>query len=874
MKQTFLSLLLLFSGFLTYSNVRINEIVSDNTTGVQDAFGDYSDWIELHNSGSTAVNLAGYYLSDNDANFSKWTFPSVTIPANGYLVVFASGNNQVINNEVHTNFSISKNGEPIVLSSPTGTLIELVQLPSLAPNTSYSKSPTNTWYFAAPTFGQLNAAQPPAAPNIPTSSHAAGFYSTPINVTYTCSQATDQVVSLDFHGQVTSVLTSGSKQINTNTVMRVACRNSNQVLSAAKTDSYFIGQNSSLPVVSLSVNHDEMFGPNGIYTNYNNEQELIGHAEYFDKQKNEVFDLDLKVELHGSITKMFPMKSLRLTATASLGTPKIEGQLFSDRPYSSFKQLVLRNSGNDYNRLLYRDLLNSRIARQTNVDWLAGQPVLVFVNGAFQGLYNMRERTNTDLMESVHGVDPGNVDYFDNNGFINYPGLSNELDEIREGTNEHFQQVFNYIIAGNAQTSGGYNQVKQWIDIENFIDYFALEIYHTNWDWPHNNVRFWRPRTATGKWRYIYFDTDFGLNLFGEARTRFDLNELQRVMNTTNSAHALMFKTLMDVPEFTCAFVSRMNYLMQNVVSPQNYLAKMQELETEISAEIPRQFAKYTDQMACCRSQEVAWATNFINNRPSYMQQHLAALGSCAPPEDTTTTPPGNGICISNLPNTSTNWLLRNDWSDANSGSHIVNTSEGIQVNHRAWGYQNFWLGYQTQVNLIAGKTYQVEFDVKDNASSLGLQLMQALFTSGMNWNCPLSGQTPATITGPFSKSGYTTKTTQLSVNQTGNYYLALKFELGNQPSAATSYLLKNIKICEVSNGMRLSNADLDTEQVQSVNDASYTVTVYKSDGTKLYSHNKQGSHNLQLDNTLAPGLYIMKLESQNDIQTYKILKQ
>lgn len=872
MKQLFLSVILLLTAFLAFSNVRINEIVSDNSSGVQDAFGAYSDWIELYNSGTSAVNLTGYHLSDDSSNFGKCTLPAVSIPANGYLVIFASSQNQVINNQIHANFSISKNGEPIILSSPTSALIEYLALPALAPNASYNKSQTNTWYFGTPTFGQLNAAPPAEVPNKPTSSHTAGFYPTPITVTYTCSQSTDQVVSLDFHGQVTAVLPNGTKQVNTNSVMRVACRNTDQVISDAKTDSYFIGQNSSLPVVSLSVNHDEMFGPNGIYTNYNNEQEIIGHAEYFDKQKNEVFDLDLKVELHGSVTKMFPMKSIRLSATSSLGNSRIEGQLFSDRPYSSFKQVVLRNSGNDYNRLLYRDLLNARIARETNVDWLAGQPVLVFVNGAFQGLYNMRERTNTDLMESVHGVDPDNVDYLDNNGFISYPGLFNELDEIREGTNDHFQQVFNYIIAGNAQTTSGYNQVKEWIDIDNFIDYFALQIYHTNWDWPHNNVRFWRPRTANGKWRYIYFDTDFALNLFGEGRTNYDINELQRVLNTTNSSHALIFKKLMDVPEFKCAFMSRMEYLMQNVVSPQNYLAKMQELETEISAEIPRQFAKYTDQMACCRSQEVAWATNFINNRPAYMQQHLAALGGCTPP-DTTTTPPTNGICNTNMANTSTNWVLRNDWADANSGSQIVNSSEGIQINHRAWGYQNFWLGYQTQVNLIAGKTYQVEFDVKDNLSSLGLQNMKAVFTSGMNWNGPQGGQTMATISAPFSKSGYSTKVVQLTVNQTGNYYLALNFDLGNQPSSATSFYLKNLKICEVTNGMRVSNDDLDSDNLVPSESENYTVTVYKSDGSKLYSRKGQGSYNLELDNTLAPGLYILKLESQNDIQTYKILK-
>lgn len=879
MKRFFLVSLLHFCAILTFASVRINEVVSDNSSGYLDQFSEYPDWVELYNSGSEAVDLTGYYLSDKTTTPLKWVFPSVVIPANGYLVVYASSNNQVINGEIHTNFSISKSGEPVLLSDPTGTLLSSVNVPELGPDMSYALKPDLSWQITIPTKDALNVFQEVNFVAEPNTSLKAGLYPSPISVTYTCQFPTEKVVRVDFHDNVLEVIPTGIVSINQTTVLRMACQNENDILSDPKTDSYFIGETLALPIVSLSSNHDEMFGPNGIYTQYNNGQEILGHAEYFDKQGAEKFDLDLKLEIHGSISKMFPMKSFRMTANSAIGKPTIKGKVFEDRPYNEFKQLVLRNSGNDYNRLLYRDLLNSRIAKTTNVDWLAGQPVLTFVNGNFQGLYNLRERTNTDFVASVHGVDPNNVDFVDNNAMISYPGISNEFDEIRSGDNIHYQQLFSFIMNGNAQQVGGYNQVKQWIDIDNFIDYFALEIYHTNWDWPHNNVRLWRPRTTDGKWRFIYYDTDFGLALFHEDRTSFTKNELERVLNTTNSVHALVFKELMKISEFKCAFKDRLLYLMDHELSPANYVAEMQKLESEISSSIPRQHAKYTDQMACCRNQVVQWVNEFIQNRPVYMRQHIqSVLGTCVPEDTTIITNPT--LCEQNLANVASNWTLRNDWNDGAGGSTISNTSEGIQVTHRSWGQSLFWLGYQIRTfNLQANKEYQLEFDFKDNASSLGVQNMEAVFTTGFNWNGPQTGQVSTFISGPFTKNTYSMKTAILKVNQSGQYFVAIKCNLGNQPSALTTYQLKNLKLCEVTNtsaNLRViptQNISVHQLEVTETNQKSFSLSVYSMNGDVVYEKNGVGDQIILLDKSLNTGIYIAKLVSESGIVTQKFIQ-
>jgi len=878
MKRFLLISLLYFYAVLTFASVQINEVVSDNATGYLDQFSGHPDWIELYNASSNAVDLTGYYLSDNLTNPQKWVFPSVTIPANSYLVVFASSKNQIINGEIHTNFSISKTGEPVLLSDAMGTLISSVNLPELGPDMSYAIKPDLSWQITIPTKGEANVFQQVDFVAEPNTSLKAGLYPGPVSITYTCQFPTEKVVKVDFHNQVIEVIPTGVVNVNQTTVLRMACQNENQVISNPKTDSYFIGETSALPIVSLSSNYDEMFGPNGIYTQYNNDQEIIGHAEYFDKLGDEKFDLDLKLEIHGSVTRIFPMKSIRMTASSAIGKSTIKGKVFEDRPYNEFKQLVLRNSGNDYNRLLYRDLLNSRVARTTNVDWLAGQPVMTFFNGKFQGLYNLRERTNTDLVSSIHGVDKDSIDFLDNNAMISYPGITNELDKIRAGDNQHFQQVFNYVMSGNLQQSGGYEQVKQWIDIDNFIDYFALEIYHTNWDWPHNNVRLWRPRKTDGKWRFIYYDTDFGLALFHEDRTSYTKNELQRVLNTTNSVHALIFNRLMQVSEFKCAFTDRLLYLMDHELSPANYMAEKQKLENEISSSIPRQHAKYTDQMACCRNTVVQWVDEFIQNRPIYMRQHMKSiLSSCMPVDTTSNSTP---LCQQNLSNIASNWTLRNDWNDGAGSSYISNTSSGIQVNHRQWGQNYYWLGYQIRTfNLVANKEYQIEFDFKDNASSISVQQMEAKFTTGFNWNGPQSGQTPSFITGPFSKNTFNKYTTKLKVNQSGTYYLALKVDFGTQPSSATSVQLNNLKICDVSNpsvALRVfptkDNQNFNLE-ITETEQKPFNVAVYTMSGDLIFEKNGIGDQNLILDKSLETGIYIAKLVSETGIITQKFVQ-
>src|SRR5687767_13197672 len=97
----------------------ISEFVADNDNGINDYDGDSSDWIEIYNAGDQAIDLSGWRLTDNSANLTKWTFPSVSLASNAYVVVFASGKDKVDpDGRLHTNFQLDADGEYLALVRP------------------------------------------------------------------------------------------------------------------------------------------------------------------------------------------------------------------------------------------------------------------------------------------------------------------------------------------------------------------------------------------------------------------------------------------------------------------------------------------------------------------------------------------------------------------------------------------------------------------------------------------------------------------------------------------------------------------------------------------------------------------------------------
>lgn len=148
-------------------DVVINEFMANNDATVADPAGDFDDWIELYNNTGSAIDLTGYYLSDIADSPLKWEFPSATIPANGYLIIWAD--NDTVPSELHATFKLSAAGEGIYLSNAAGTLLDFVYFGVQTNDVSTGRYPNGTGGFMAmdPTYNAENVGQLTAIGELP-----------------------------------------------------------------------------------------------------------------------------------------------------------------------------------------------------------------------------------------------------------------------------------------------------------------------------------------------------------------------------------------------------------------------------------------------------------------------------------------------------------------------------------------------------------------------------------------------------------------------------------------------------------------------------------------------------------------------------------
>jgi hypothetical protein len=136
--------------------VVINEVMADNVHAARDPNGQYDDWIELHNNRASSLALDGYFLTDDSADLLMWQFPYVTIPADGYMIVWADADTGQTG--LHANFRLNELGEVLVLTDPDGHPCDRVVFGPQAPDISFGRFPDGTGQFMLmdPTFGAAN----------------------------------------------------------------------------------------------------------------------------------------------------------------------------------------------------------------------------------------------------------------------------------------------------------------------------------------------------------------------------------------------------------------------------------------------------------------------------------------------------------------------------------------------------------------------------------------------------------------------------------------------------------------------------------------------------------------------------------------------
>lgn len=350
-----------------------------------------------------------------------------------------------------------------------------------------------------------------------------------------------------------------AKQITQNTVVRCSEFVNGQPADTT-TQTYFINENVSMPVVALTVNHHDMFdstdgfyatgpmnqlrctNPNfnqmsmgGNQTDNNNskcaepcfkanfwcEDELPVHVEYFEKGSStteKTWEIDAGISLIGNWSRYKPKKSVAIKMdNDDYGDKVLKYSFFKTRPEAKkMKSFNLRNNGNRFWTDYIGDAMMTSLMEGTDVDYQRSLQVVVFYNGEYFGIHDLRERLNRSFVETNYGIDSKSIN------MINIKGNSAEASGTNGASATEYQQVANQITSGNfaGDNNQSYEQMKQKFNMNSFAQYMLAEFYFHNGDWPENNIRAWGGNG--NPFKFVAFDTDHGFG-FSPGISGFDV---------------------------------------------------------------------------------------------------------------------------------------------------------------------------------------------------------------------------------------------------------------------------------------------------------------------------------------------------------------
>ena len=182
----------LFVNLGSFANAQVlyvNEAMASNSSTVADAAGEYEDWVEIYNPGSGSVDIGGYYVSDKLNDLTKYQLPAgdpaTVIPANGYLILWAS--DEPSRGVLHLPFKLSAGGEAFAISAPDGTLISSLSFDDQQTDISYGRFPdgsANLYFFSPATPAVSNDGSTPYNELLtaPEFSAEAGFYTSDVQL--------------------------------------------------------------------------------------------------------------------------------------------------------------------------------------------------------------------------------------------------------------------------------------------------------------------------------------------------------------------------------------------------------------------------------------------------------------------------------------------------------------------------------------------------------------------------------------------------------------------------------------------------------------------------------------------------------------------
>lgn len=399
-------------------------------------------------------------------------------------------------------------------------------------------------------------------------------------------------------------------------------------LGPTVTRHYVVGLDAHLPVLSLAVEPADLWGEEeGIFRHYDmrgEDWERLGHLAYLDHPTDgsvraPAAEGIVGVRVHGDWSRQFEKRSLRLYWRRAYGQAALVYPLFGPDGRGQFSTVVVHSGGEDWHSVPDREWsllcnqLGAELMTQMGGYATLSQPVLLYLNGQPMGIYYLRERVHERLLAEGHGVRDAEI--------LRDPDNPAQRDVVR-GDAAAWDALVDYAAQHDLREPGALAHVARLVDLENLTDYYLLQIYAANNDWPHQNVTVFRdPAGDDRRFRFLLWDIDHAFWI--DSDLHIDMVHWLYTPHPSlpEMGDTLLIRRLLENEGFREAFLGRAAHLLNTTLHPDNVIAALERLAARIAPDIALEEQRW--QSTRPWTEHLERMRDFARRRPDIVRQHL-----------------------------------------------------------------------------------------------------------------------------------------------------------------------------------------------------------------------------------------------------------
>lgn len=634
--------------------LHINELMQSNVDFLMVDHDFPDSWVELYNGSNQTLNIGQYRIGASNV-FSEaflLSASALSIEPGKNVILYCD---KTTDKPLHYNFNLEAGKGSLFLFDETGQAIDSIFYPKMpAPNVAYGRTTdgNDEWqYELTPTPEASNNSEGSnevlPEPLFSTAGHlmTGGAETVTISMPEGVPEDTRIYLTTDGSEPTWSSVNDTQFTINVDKSMVIRAKLlSNQMLPARSTTHSYIfhPRETKLPIVCIATEDAFLYSSEeGILSNestdgvpnYKYDWRRPANFEYFNTQNGEtVFNQCGETAVGGAKSREMPQKSIKCYAKNRFGKKNFKGEFWRDKPeVTKVKSFMLRNGGTNCLRARIEDAAIQKFFG-TNIDemdWQAYEPVIVYINGVYKGIYGFRERSNEDYVASNYDIDDEDVEIANDNNYKS-PYYSN---------NPYFNAFYKLYHRSDVT----YKEMTEAMNIENFMNAFIAECYSSNTDFPQNNVAMWRQNGEENKWHWIVKDLDFvgdhdaSWNMFkymlgtdNPEDQEYGSSHLSKVVTAR-----FLYEKMMGFPEFRNRFLATYATYLGDFLHPDVCKPIVKEMADEIVDEIAPTFAAYDNMSTLGKFQSrINRLLAYVNDRPSIVYQQMAdyfSLGDIIP---------------------------------------------------------------------------------------------------------------------------------------------------------------------------------------------------------------------------------------------------